>query len=536
MNAVRTGILYKRVSTEDQGKHGYSLANQDEKGREYAARNNINILAVFEDQFSGESLERPCINEALDFCSSTHVDVVIIHDVDRLSRDMNHHAMLEIQFEGRGTKIMYVLGDHNDDSPESNTIRNIKKVFSEYENKQRRKRLTEGKKTKVKSGKVIVGARPPYGYTCENALLVIDPEEAEVVKKVFNLLLTGHSTRVIAKLLHEEGIPTRGDKNCAVKKYSEFAVWNPASIKRIIVNKVYTGEWYWGKTRLVKVNGKKKQVAQPKSEWIKVDIPRIIDDETFEKAQKQLDANWRRSKRNTHHQYLLQGHLFCSCGRKCTCGFRHTNLNYRCPVRKASTDWQKPCPTGFYSNAKDLEHTVWHAVTELLLNPEYLKQEIEKQRHKSEEDTRHIRDRLEAVKSAITDTKRKLRIVIDQMLDSDPTEATINEVFNEKKTALSKTLKGLEAEQTQIEQTISESTITTSEEESLMRLTDELRRDLDNISFEKKRRVLQVLQIRVQVLDRKVVKLSSIVPFVSVGHNEVDLIFMAPSSKSKIPR
>lgn len=528
MNAV----IYTRVSTEDQGKHGYSLQSQLEKCQEYAKEKGYTVLATFEDRFSGEILDRAGMNDCLHFCSQNSVQILIVYDIDRFSRNLQHHAILSIQFEERGVKIEYVLGDFNDGSPESEMLKNFKKVFSEYENRQRRERLTRGKNTKVKSGKVIVGARPPYGYTCENALLVIDPEEAEIVKKVFNLLLTGHSTRVIAKLLHEEGIPTRGDKSCAVKKYSEFAVWNPASIKRIIVNKVYTGEWYWGKTRLVKVNGKKKQVAQPKSEWIRVDTPRIIDDETFEKAQKQLDANWRRSKRNTHHKYLLQSHLFCSCGRKCTCGFRHTNLNYRCPVRKASTDWQKPCPTGFYSNAKDLEAVVWNAVTELLLNPEYLKVEIENQRQKSEKATKHTRDRLEAVKSAITDTKRKVGILLDQKLDGGFPE----DIIKEKQAQLTKTLKQLEVEETQLELTITESTITPAQEQSLAMLTDELRRDLDNISFEKKRLVLQTLQIRVDVLDRKVVKLSGLLPFVGVGHHEVSLDFMVPSSKSKIPR
>lgn len=172
---------------------------------------------------------------------------------------------------------------------------------------------------------------------------------------------------------------------------------------------------------------------------------------------------------------------------------------------------------------------MWQTVTDLLLNPEYLKVEIEKQRHKAEEDTQHYRDRLKAVKLAISDTKRKVGILIDQMLDDDLPKS----ILEERKVQLTKTLKSLQAEQAQIELIINEATITESEEDTLVRLTEELRRGLDNISFEDKRRVLQVLRIKVEVQNRKCVKLSSVLPL-CVGHHNVDLIlFEAPLTESK---
>ncbi len=70
MNAV----IYTRVSTEDQGR-GYSLQSQLEQCREYAKSHGYTVLAEYEDRFTGESLERAGLNNALEFCSQNSVQI-----------------------------------------------------------------------------------------------------------------------------------------------------------------------------------------------------------------------------------------------------------------------------------------------------------------------------------------------------------------------------------------------------------------------------------------------------------------------------
>lgn len=503
MNAV----IYTRVSTEEQAK-GYSLQTQLERCREYAQFHGYTVIAEREDRHSGENLERAGLNSLIELASRTVVHALIAFDTDRLSRGgPAHHAIIEIQLEKCGTKIEYVLGDYNNDSPESGLSTMIKQSISWYENKQRRERIVRGRNAKIKSGKVIVGARPPYGYTYSNGELHIEPDEAQVVKKIYRLLREGESTRAIARKLHEEAIPTRGDKYAPIRKNNDYSIWNPSSIKKILKNETYTGVWYFGKTQFTKVNGKKKQVKLPKSEWMVVEVPQIIDKLVFRESQRILGDNQAKSKRNTKREYLLQGMVYCSCGLCCACSYRRELNYYRCPIKGGHT-WERSCATKFHVRSDVIENLVWNTVVNLLLNPEYLKVEIDRQRQKAEQESTGLRSQFEAVSSAISDTERKIGILIDQMLDNDLPKS----ILDERKQMYVQKLKLLESEKSQLEVIISAGTITPTQEEALNQLATAVKEKIAEVSFEQKRKTLQVLRIRVDVCDKRKIKFSSILP------------------------
>src|SRR5215212_5882052 len=99
-------ILYARVSTDEQARSGYSLAQQLEALREYAAREEYEVLEEVADSGqSGASLERPGMDRVRDLVAGGSVSVVLAQDRDRFSREPAYAYLLKKEFEEHGTKI-----------------------------------------------------------------------------------------------------------------------------------------------------------------------------------------------------------------------------------------------------------------------------------------------------------------------------------------------------------------------------------------------------------------------------------------------
>src|SRR5215208_6171924 len=117
-DSLERAILYARVSTDEQAKSGYSLAQQLEALREYAAREGYEVLEEIEDPGqSGASLERPGMDRVRDLVAAGDVSVVLAQDRDRFSREPAYHYLLRREFEEHGTRIR-ALNARGDNSPE----------------------------------------------------------------------------------------------------------------------------------------------------------------------------------------------------------------------------------------------------------------------------------------------------------------------------------------------------------------------------------------------------------------------------------
>src|SRR5918994_7246857 len=111
-------ILYSRVSTDEQVRSGYSLAQQLQALRDYAAQEGYEVLEEVQDAGqSGASLERPGMDRVRDLVASGGVSVVLAQDRDRFAREPAYHYLLRREFEEHGTQIR-ALNDRGDDSPE----------------------------------------------------------------------------------------------------------------------------------------------------------------------------------------------------------------------------------------------------------------------------------------------------------------------------------------------------------------------------------------------------------------------------------
>jgi ribosomal protein L37AE/L43A len=169
------------------------------------------------------------------------------------------------------------------------------------------------------------------------------------------MCLEGMSTYAITRQLSDERLPTRGNGRRVVKP----GVWRASSVYRILTNEAYTGQTYFNK--YVRTS-KTIRRLRPRDDWTAIAVPAIIDRETFDATQRQLDRNRDMSPRNQKREYLLAGgHLHCGrCGRAMTGGAYPTvagmTQRYRCSSMNHIMDPEGRC----YGQLKADESSRWH--------------------------------------------------------------------------------------------------------------------------------------------------------------------------------
>src|SRR5918911_1122978 len=153
----KRAILYVRVSTDEQARSGYSLAQQLEALREYATREGYEVLEEVTDPGqSGASLERSGMDRVRDLVAAGGVSVVLAQDRDRFARKPAYNYLLQEEFAEQGCRLE-ALNDYPDDSPEGALMRGIQDQFAEYERAKTAERTRRGKLRRAREGKVIAG-------------------------------------------------------------------------------------------------------------------------------------------------------------------------------------------------------------------------------------------------------------------------------------------------------------------------------------------------------------------------------------------
>jgi site-specific DNA recombinase len=131
--AVLWAILYARVSTDEQARSGFSLAQQLAALREYAAREGYEVLEeVVDAGESGATLERPGLDRVRDLVAGGGVSVVLAQDRDRFAREPAYLYLLREEFSEHATQIKS-LNDRGDDSPEGQLTDGILDQLAKFE-------------------------------------------------------------------------------------------------------------------------------------------------------------------------------------------------------------------------------------------------------------------------------------------------------------------------------------------------------------------------------------------------------------------
>jgi site-specific DNA recombinase len=304
----KRAILYARVSTDEQARSGYSLAQQLEALREYAAREGYEVLEEVSDPGqSGASLERPGMDRVRDLVAAGGVSVVLAQDRDRFTREPAYHYLLRREFEEHGTKIR-ALNDRGDESPEGELTDGILDQLAKYERAKTAERSRRGKLRKAREGKIIANNSVDYGfrYNDDRDGYEVDTETMAVVRRIFAMVADGLPLNAVAERLTREGIELPYSKYHGVKRWNATFIRNcivgddvyrphtfdeisalvkPEVTSRLDPDKGY-GIWWFNrrrsKTTQVSVpdgNGGRRYkkrvryVLRPREEWIAVPVP-----------------------------------------------------------------------------------------------------------------------------------------------------------------------------------------------------------------------------------------------------------------------
>ncbi|WP_144283151.1 recombinase family protein [Chryseobacterium echinoideorum] len=348
--------IYARVSSTD-GKQDYTRQiNELEELiiRSGYSKEQIDVYSEMVSGYKKKEEDRPELNKLLSTIRTNpnSYKKIFVSEISRLGRDPKYTR--DIIEELTELKVNVHIKSLQLDTLDSNGKRSmitsiILQVLIEYANLEAetfKERSKSGLLKSVRSGRMGGGVYYPYGYTKdENKMMVINDEEAIIVKKIFDWYESGFGTKVISNLLNDENIPTRSNKifgdrilKFAVQKKASDVKWTDKVVHDILRNTSYIGQ----------------------RKFLKhiVPCPQIIDISQFEKCGELLVS--KRSKGNTLYTYILKDILKCgNCQRNYFGKFKpnnHDDKVYKC---SSTRNRNGGCgQTGI--NIKLIESTIYH--------------------------------------------------------------------------------------------------------------------------------------------------------------------------------
>lgn len=318
MRDIVVAVLYYRVSTEEQGKKGFSLPEQRRecltRAQSLAAGRTAELKVFeFEDTASGEVLDRPGLTACREFIRKNTVHYFICLDPDRFSRSLFNALLVTQEIEQRGLDLVFIQHDYQN-TPEGRLFYQLRGAVSEFEKAKILERSARGRKGKLASGGIPNRVKPwGYEWDTKAKTLRIDEKQAPWVIRMFEMYADGASYQKIAdEFTALEVPPPRG--KC----------WYKTAIQRMLKNPVYKGELVlnrWdcsGLGPLKKVPKEKRRALtmplKPEDQWVTVQVPAIVTEELWQRAQSQNQNRTRLMQRGVG---LLSG--LCVCG---LCGQR----------------------------------------------------------------------------------------------------------------------------------------------------------------------------------------------------------------------
>lgn len=366
--------IYCRLSKEDEDKIGESESIQNQKSMliQYAMEKGFELYQIYSDEdYSGIDRNRPAFNSMLQAASEHQFDVVLAKTQSRFTRDMELvEKYLHGKFVEWGIRFIAVV-DHVDTNDTANQkSRQINGLINEWYLEDLSTNVRSVLDHKRKEG-LFIGSFARYGY-CKDpnakGKLIIDPEAAEVVRRIFSMALNGIGTHKIARILNEEEIPSptaykqlHGIHYRIAWKNTNAALWSSPTVYQILHDQLYIGNMVQGKHKKVSYKSE-KTIWIPKSQWIVVENTHeaIIERETFETVQRMMQGRTRSSVSGRIHP--LARKVVCSC---CGCIMEQTGrppradgtrIRYvRCRMHQRAPE---QCGNKTCTNLTDLQNVV----------------------------------------------------------------------------------------------------------------------------------------------------------------------------------
>lgn len=302
--------LYMRYSSNSQD-YGNSIEAQEKALKKYCEDNDYKIVRKYVDRArTGTNDGRESFQKMVDEAKHKEFELVLVHKFDRFARNIGDTYKYRNELLDYGVKVISIT-EYFGEGAEGELMEGFQAVLAEYYSKNLAREVRKGMDIVASKG-LHTGGIPPLGYYVgDDRKLHINESEATIVRYIFEMYSKGYTYNSIAKELNLRGYKTKTGR--------EF---NSASLNTILHNRKYIGEYVYNrrvqKNRRGKCNSHKNK---SEDEIIRIPngVPRIVDDETFDKVQKRLEANKRKTTTyKPNSSYLLSGLVECG-----VCGFHY---------------------------------------------------------------------------------------------------------------------------------------------------------------------------------------------------------------------
>ena len=338
--------VYLRLSNDDGDKaESNSISSQRTLILDYIKKNisDGEIIEVFiDDGFTGTNFNRPDFKRMIQFIENGEINCVIVKDLSRFGRDyIGVGNYIEKYFPLHDVRFI-AINDGYDSSTRNSSddfSMPIKNIFNAHYSKDISKKVKTSFRTLQNQGQ-FVGAFASYGYKKnENNKhkLVIDEPSAIIVRKIFNLFLSGNGKNSIAKILNEDGIPCPSEyKRLNGLKYTNGSrleltkYWTYSTINNILHNRMYIGDMVQNKYGRKFVRGKAKKNSV--EDWIIIEGTHepIIDKHTWELTQDLLVKNTRQLSFDSNVG-MFAGYIICGDCKRAMSKIKYkNNKSYIC--------------------------------------------------------------------------------------------------------------------------------------------------------------------------------------------------------------
>lgn len=297
---------YIRVSTDEQAEKGNSLFEQQDRLISYCKAMGWPEPTFYEDDgYSAKDLRRPALTRLLDDVKTKGYTLLLTTKLDRLSRRL-FDILSVIEYLGKyNCNYASASEPFDTNSPAGRMTLQMLGMIAEFERERISERVRDNMKSIAKRGDKVI-SRPCLGYDIKDGAYVINVAEALDVQKMGEWLAQGMGSRDVAKRANAMGIRTKSGK-----------MWTDKTVRDLFRRHTLVGDFVYNRT----YRKGTRVFIRPKEEWIIIrdHHPAILDRETFDAIQRQLDSRKSVGRSIDSSTYLLSGLLKCThCGHTMT--------------------------------------------------------------------------------------------------------------------------------------------------------------------------------------------------------------------------
>ncbi len=294
--------IWIRVSTEDQAQ-GESPAHHEQRAREYARFNGWTVTEVYDlAGVSGKTvMEHPEARRMLRDVRSGHITGLIFSKLARLARNTRELLDFADIFRECNTDMVSLQEKIDTSTPAGRLFYTMIAALSQWEREEIADRVKASIKIRAKLGKSLGGAAP-FGYMWKDNKLVIDPTEAPIRRRMYELFAENKRRKGVARILNNEGYRTR-----------KGARFTDTTVMRLLQDTTAKGLYRANHTYR---DSKGKLQLKPEHEWVVTPVEPIISKELWNQCQRILETRKDGRQPGPKPVHLFAGLLFCGCGQR----------------------------------------------------------------------------------------------------------------------------------------------------------------------------------------------------------------------------